>query len=233
MMDFLRRLAPSRESAATSAATRDATRAVAVLPSLFASETPLRTTIARLGRAQGLDKDETALSLDANPTVDAIDEQPRYVTGVPRFQASPRSLANRPTRRDNGKAASSTDAIAEARDIDVADPRGLQVRGAHSERAGPVGPELNDLAAMAAGPSRRGVLAPTAQARVPLPLSQSTLAQHTLRSRDDGQVVHVTIGRIDVVANTAPAPAMRPGSKPREASLTLADYLRGGKESRR
>jgi hypothetical protein len=63
---------------------------------------------------------------------------------------------------------------------------------------------------------------------VALPLSQSILAQRTLQSRDDSQVVHVTIGRIDVVANTAPAPAVGRGPTPRQRTATLADYLRGG-----
>jgi hypothetical protein len=68
---------------------------------------------------------------------------------------------------------------------------------------------------------------------VALPLSQSILAHRTLQSRDDSQVVHVSIGRIDVVANTAPAPATRRSPTPRQATVTLADYLRGGSGSRR
>ncbi|MEO5658408.1 MAG: hypothetical protein ABIQ90_01245 [Polaromonas sp.] len=64
-------------------------------------------------------------------------------------------------------------------------------------------------------------------------MSQSTLAQRALRSRDeDKQVVHVTIGRIDVVANAAPTPAVRRTQAPRQGTVTLADYLRGGKGSR-
>jgi hypothetical protein len=68
---------------------------------------------------------------------------------------------------------------------------------------------------------------------VALPLSESILAQRTLQSRDENHVVHVTIGRIDVVANTAPSPAVRRSPTPRQATVTLADYLRGGNESRR
>jgi hypothetical protein len=59
------------------------------------------------------------------------------------------------------------------------------------------------------------------------------LAQRTLLSRDDSQVVHVTIGRIDVIAHTAPAPAVRRSPTPRQGTVTLADYLRGEDGSRR
>ena len=81
---------------------------------------------------------------------------------------------------------------------------------------------------MAASPGLQVVTAPRAQARVALPLSQAILAQRTLQSRDNSQVVHVTIGRIDVVANMAPAAAPRRGPTPRQPTVTLADYLHGG-----
>ena len=60
------------------------------------------------------------------------------------------------------------------------------------------------------------------------PLSQAVLAQRAPSSREENHVVHVTIGRIDVVANTAPAPAARTSPAPRQASVSLADYLRKG-----
>lgn len=199
MMDFLHRLAPPRVT--------DASRAVAVLPSRFAGDSPLRAAIGQVLPAQRPDDDETSLSLDGPP------------------------------RRDNEKATSSTDAPtgAGAPDIDVADPRAFRNRrGANSERARPASPELQGLAAaLPASHGLQGVAPSPAQPRVALPLSQAILAQRTLQSRDDGQVVHVTIGRIDVVANAAPAPAVRRSPTPRQGTVTLADYLRGGNGSRR
>lgn len=228
-MDFLRRLAPPRET--------DATRAVAVLPSRFASESPLRATISQARPAQRPD-DETSLSLDATSPLTAtiaLAAQRHPVTGVQPSQAAPRPLDIEPTRRDNGKATSPIHAPAEAPDIDVADPRALQDRqGANSGRARPAGPELQGLAAaLDARHGLQGVAAPPARPRVELPLSQAILAERTLQFRDDSQVVHVTIGRIDVVANAAPAPAVRRSPTPRQATVTLADYLRGGNGGRR
>lgn len=238
MMDFLRRLAPPRET--------DATRAVAVLPSRFASESPLRATIGQARPAQHLAEDEASLSLDATSPPAAtspLAAQRHPVTGVQPSQAAPRPLGVESTRRDNGKATSPTHAPAKAPDIDVAHPRALQDRqGANPERARPAGPELlGPTTALEASHGTQGVAAAPAQPRVPpparprvaLPLSESILAQRTLQSRDDGQVVHVTIGRIDVVANTAPAPAVRRSPTPRQPTVTLADYLRGGNGTRR
>ena len=204
MMDFLRRLAPTRDT--------DATRAVAVLPSRFASERPLRAAI------------------------DAFAAQRPPVAGVQPSQVVPRPLGSGPAGRHDGKAPSSTYAPAEAPDIDVADPRAFQDRhGANSERVRPTSPQLQARAtALPGSHGLQGVAAPSPHPRVASPLSESILAQRTLQSRDDdSQVVHVTIGRIDVVANTAPAPAVRRSPTPRRGTVTLADYLRGGNGSRR
>jgi hypothetical protein len=236
MMDFLRRLAPPRET--------DATRAFAVLPSRFASENPLQATMGQVRPAQRPDDDEASLSPDAAlpPAANnTLAGQRPPVTSVQPSQAAPRPLANEPTRRDNEKASSPTHvpanekatspayAPAEAPGIHVVNPRALQNRhGENPERARPASPEPESLAATpAATHSLQNVTAPPAQARVALPLSQAILAQRTLQSRDDSQVVHVTIGRIDVVANTAPAPAVRRSPAPRQGTVTLADYLRG------
>jgi hypothetical protein len=129
----------------------------------------------------------------------------------------------------------------------VPDVRGVQQdrHDEDSERAQPASPAPQRLAvALSASyaienvaappdPPRPSVASPPAQAHVALPLSRAVLSQRTLESRDDSQVVHVTIGRIDVVANAAPAPAARRGPTPRRATVTLADYLRGGTGSRR
>jgi hypothetical protein len=235
MMDFLRRLAPPRET--------DATRAFAVLPSRFASENPLQATMGQVRPAQRPDDDEASLSPDAAlpPAANnTLAGQRPPVTSVQPSQAAPRPLANEPTRRDNEKASSPTHvpanekatspayAPAEAPRIHVASsPVFKDMHEENPERARPAIPEPMSLATPAATHSLQNVTAPPAQARVALPLSQAILAQRTLQSRDDSQVVHVTIGRIDVVANTAPAPAVRRSPAPRQGTVTLADYLRG------
>lgn len=229
MMDFLRRLVPLREP--------DATRAVAVLPSRFASESPLRTMIGEAPPARLPDDDETSLSPEATlapSTGDALPTRSYPVTGVLPSHAAPRPFGIEPTRRDYAKATSPSDAPAKEPNNDVAEPRTFQDRhGANLECAKPARPELQGfVAALVASPSIQDVAAARTQARVTLPLSQAVLAQRTLQSRDESQVVHVTIGRIDVVANTAPAPAVSRSPPPRQATVTLADYLRGGNGSR-
>ena len=200
MMDFLRRLAPPREP--------DATRAVAVLPSRFTSDRPLRATIGQTGPAQRPDDDEallalnatsapaayagsgrgtegdTTLSLDTKMGVDAVTAQQNPVKDVQPSQAVSRPFGIKPTLRDNQKATSPTHAPAEAPDIDVADFRAGQDRhGANLERAKPARPELQGfVAALAASHGLQGVAVPLAQPRVALPLSQAILAQRTLQS---------------------------------------------------
>ena len=240
MMDFLRRLAPPRET--------DATRAVAVLASRFASQSPLQATMAQGRPAQRPDDDEASLPPDAALPAAANDTlaQRPPVTSVQPSQAAPRPFARDPPRRVDGKATSPIHAAAtekatsppfapaEAPGIHVVNPRVVQDRhGANLERAKPASPERQDrAAALAASPGLQVVAAPPAQARVTLPLSQAILAQRMLQSRDNSQVVHVTIGRIDVVANTAPAAAPRRSPTPRQPTVTLADYLHGSHEGR-
>jgi hypothetical protein len=64
-------------------------------------------------------------------------------------------------------------------------------------------------------------------------LSPAALAQRAPQRGEDNQVVHVSIGRIDVVATVAPTPAAAPAPKPRSGTVPLADYLRGENRSRR
>jgi len=80
---------------------------------------------------------------------------------------------------------------------------------------------------MAALPALEQAGVPLAPAQGAWPLSDASLAQRISRPQDDGQVVHVTIGRIEVVAHTAAAPAPARGPASRQPSVTLADYLRG------
>ena len=164
---------------------------------------------------------------------DALPTKSYPVTRVKPSHAAPRPFGIEPTRRDYAKATSPTDAPAKEPNNDVAEPRTFHDRhGANLERAKPALPELQGLAALVASPSLQDVAAPPTQPRTALPLSQAILAQRTLQSRDDRQVVHITIGRIEVVANAAPAPALRRSPTPRQGTVTLADYLRGGKGSR-
>jgi hypothetical protein len=229
MMDFLRRLAPPRET--------DAMRAFAVLPSRFASQNPLPATMTHARLAQRPDDNEAPLlSEEALPPAanNTLAAQRPPVSSVQPSPAASRPLASAPVRRDNEKAALPAYALSEASSIHVADPRAFQNRhGGNPERTGPASLEPQRLAAPPAGTQGiQTAAAPPAQARVVLPLSESILAQRAHQSQDDKQVVHVTIGRIDVVASPAPAPAMRRTPTPRQATVTLADYLRGDKGSR-
>ena len=257
MMDFLRRLAPPRES--------DATRAVAVLPSRYASEGPLRNTAAQAGSPQRPEDDEASLSVDA-PSASArhagsgsetqgfrvplpaantqthaaaalrhagSGNQPPQTTPQQPPQNTPRppgALDVRPTQRDIGKAALPPRLRAGEYNPDAAGAFTLQDQdGANSKRPPPASHDLHGPAkARDANHIFQDVAAPRARPNAALPLSQAALAQRTNNARDDSQVVHVTIGRIDVVANTAPAAAVRRNPTPRQATVTLSDYLRGG-----
>jgi hypothetical protein len=230
MMDFLRRLAPPRET--------DPARALAVLPPRFASETPLRVTFGQPQPAQRIDEDEASLSPEATSAAAATSTlaTPRHpIADVRLSQAAPLPLGSELPRRDNGKVTSPTHAPAETPDVDVAEPLPLQGRqSVYSERARRTNPELQGLpAALPASRILQGVDAPPTQPRPALPLSRAILTQRTLQSQDDNQVVHVTIGRIDVVTNAAPVPAARRSPTPRKATVPLADYLRGGNGGRR
>jgi hypothetical protein len=221
-MDFLRRLVSSRQT--------DATRAFALLPSRFASQSPLQQGIPGQGwPAQRIDDDETPLSAEAASPSAAQRGYP--LTSVKSSQTAPRPHADAPTRRDNEKASSPAHAPTEAPGIDVA-------RVGHDwqkqERASPACAEPKGLAAAtstATGHLQNARATPV-QAHETWPLSHASLAQRALKAQDDKQVVHVTIGRIDVVANTAPAPAVQRTAAPRQATVTLADYLRGSKGRR-
>src|SRR5207245_6219116 len=94
------------------------------------------------------------------------------------------------------------------------------------------GPHLEDLAVAAVGRKTKAMAVTTAPPNAAQPLSQAVLAQRGQPARDENHVVHVTIGRIDVIANTAPAPTIRTSPAPRQASVTLSDYLRPRKGDR-
>ena len=257
MMDFLRRLAPPRKT--------DPARAIAVLPSRFDRETPLRVTFGQPRPAEHIDGDGPSLSPDAVSApgmISAFATRRHPVSDVRPSQAMPLPSGSELRRRGDGKAISPTHAPTGAPDADVAEPEALQDRQGEkkSAQARPAGPEPHGLfvsvpashsssRSVGAPPDSRGlsrsvsapphshdsqaVSAPPARLRPELPLSQAVLTQRTLQSREDNQVVHVTIGRIEVIANTAPAPAARRSPTPRRATVPLAEYLRRGNGGRR
>jgi hypothetical protein len=221
-MEFLRRLAPSRAT--------DATRAVAVLPSRFSADRPLHAAPGEAAPGAQVREDEPASAADAT-----------------RMPAQLAPLPSRPPSRAGTQQESSQPTPPDAH------PAGRTERPARSAPAPRVGtPAFEDrptATSMPAGPP-----APTPQSAVPLvtpgrgaepaapapfepapaaPLSPAILAQRAAHPGEDNQVVHVTIGRIDVVANVAPAPAAARTPKPRSGTVALADYLRGDNGSRR
>jgi hypothetical protein len=93
-------------------------------------------------------------------------------------------------------------------------------------------PASPDIAALTA---RRGSPPPVApaDAHSSSPLSDAVLARRIPLAREENPVVHVTVGRIDVVANPAPASPPKRVQDARQGSVALSDYLRGGNGSRR
>jgi hypothetical protein len=256
MMDYLRRLAPAREISAT--------RAVAVLPSRFASAGPLRNTVAQARSSHRPDDDEAPPSVDAPSAyarhADSVGETQGFVAPAPaepmqthaafaphhlasdkqlrQTMRAPFGLPGRPdtraTQRGIGKATAPPHLQAGEHNTGTADSFILHDQeGAHSKRSPlALGQQRGAAKALQADHFFRGDTASPSRPHAALPLSQQALAQRTNNERDDSQVVHVTIGRIDVVANTAPAPTVRHSPAPRQATVTLTDYLRGGKVGR-
>jgi hypothetical protein len=218
-MEFLRRLAPVRES--------DASRATAVLPSRFDSEGPLRRILAQVPLAQPLEEGESSPSFDATPatgTVDgAVAERHPVAPVAPSYVESRRLASGRANGVTEVPPAHTSPAVLalESR-LPQASPQAYRrsVEGANPVRA--------EQRILGTGPGSEvgAVASPGTQPRVPSPLSGAVLAQRSLPSREESQVVHVTIGRIDVVASKVPTPPVRSGAAPREPTRTLTDYLR-------
>ena len=218
-MDFLRRLAPLRDT--------DRTSAVAVLPSRFAHE--------------GLAWADRAPLVSVPPAIDDGTALPRpqrrgALTPDPRA-ASAHSVASdaaaAPVARPARIAAPPT---AAAPAPDESRPPAVAARRGPGDRPGATAAEAGSPA-VTAWPERPAARpAPTAEmphAASREPLSAATVALRTQPARDEGRVVQVTIGRIDVVASP-PAPGPHRGAKaPRPAPVSLADYLRAGHEGRR
>jgi hypothetical protein len=225
MMDFLRQLNPARET--------DAARALAVLPSRFSGLHPLQG-IDDQARSGSIGNDETSLwrqpglPPDANPMAAA---QRPAAAAIPPAQATTIPQAGKPRQSENVQAMSPVAVPAKASGAPEA-PLFSAVQGRAGGNAGrarsassqAMGPAA---AVMAAMPALEQAGTPPAPAQEAWPLSDASLAQRVPRPQDDGPVVHVTIGRIEVVAHTAAAPAPARGPAPRQPSVTLADYLRG------
>jgi len=244
-MDFLQRLAPSREG--------DGSRAVAALPSRFAAGGPLRAPIGPRQPEHDLDE---GLSL-------AVDTAARDSAAHPR-SAPPPTMAAGPRRpaaalRLAPPATSGSGDGAGAAPTDEADLAPVRAGLARSERVAqrpsivdaPHGDERPSIVDALRGDEPRGDLAlhpfappraaeahragrpPVAPLRTPAPLSAASLAHRVPDASDEPSVVHVSIGRIEVVANVTPPPAARRAPAPRQPTVPLADYLRGDRGGRR
>jgi hypothetical protein len=221
-MEFLRRLAPPRAT--------DATRAVAVLPSRFSDDSPLRATPGEAPPGQRAPDDEPASAADATGMPAARDP-------LPTRPASPAGTqqARTPPVPPGGHPAGPGDRTAAAAPATRAGMPAFEDPPAVT--SSPAGPRARtpQSAAPAMAPGR----GPEPAAPAPFepapaaPMSPAILAQRAPHPGEDNQVVHVSIGRIDVVANVAPAPGAPRTPKPRPGSVALADYLRGDNGSRR
>ena len=134
-----------------------------------------------------------------------------------------------PIRHDGEAAASSIAAISESPAIQVEASQAFAAHPASDPQRARLAVSPHRGVAIATSPVGSAAVhadaSPFAQP-VGSPLSEATVAHRTLQSREENQVVHVTIGRIDVVANTAPAPTIRQQRRAPRDPVTLADYLR-------
>ena len=213
MMEYLQRLAPPGNT--------DRRRAVAVLPSCFACERPLRQTGTPL-RPAALRDDDAALHLpdSATPAVAVASNQMRDDLAVPQgTRVLPRARITDALPRDTQTVPAPTGSDVRASTL-RADDSTASIE-AHDRPAALPGRLASEPGARFLG-----------QPHESLPLSPHVLAQRTVARRDEPRNVHVTIGRIEVSATTAPVPAARIVTPPRKPSVSLADYLRSGKESR-
>lgn len=252
-MDFLRRLAPLRET--------DTSRAVAVLPSRFDAGSPLQAAFGEPGPVQRINDQDMSVPGDTAPASDGErkpahhsararstrPEAPAPLTAESRSlrmgfrpDASPPEPGDLPLRRERPDAhkAPISPARREPRDLDAASPlHAVPQRAQPGERAVNTAPSTLDAdvaaSAVFAKPSERSAAVPAGAARVASPLSEASLAQRAGHARDENSVVHVTIGRIEVMANVVPPPAARRSPAPRPATVALSDYLRGGGGGRR
>lgn len=239
MMPFLQQLAPPD--------TTQSRRAYALLPARFAQQRPIDDLpepahldlaagavptwpeIDWASAAQHRPGPETLAGAAAHgqarqtPGDDAPAGKSRYVQG-----ASAQS-------RTDARPASSTAPSPRAMSAPSLHARPLQdgTERARRDPDTPAAPAAHARGTQLSLPQSSQPSAPLASLRQPAaPLSPATLAQRIVPPNHDEQVVHVTIGRIDVVATTPPAPAAKPARAARQEPTTLADYLRGAGRGR-
>jgi len=230
-MSFLDRLLPPREG--------DQSRAVAVLPSRFAGLGLLPGPIGpeHAPDDASVDLESMAANPASEPTPNALTRQRQPAAAVrrepPAAADSPIDVAAPllagealPLPRSPARAApSSRNGGAQAPAVAEASPR-LAAR----EEGTTVRPPRISINAER---GQRGGPAPAAPSHTSSPLSAASLAHRLARPADEPAVVHVAIGRIEVVANVVPPPAARRGTAPRQPAVALADYLRGEPGGRR
>ena len=208
-MEFLRRLSPSRLS--------DASRALPVLPSRF--EQPrslLANDPAPVGSTPGTET-------DISPGSETQSVRPVQAVGattvdirLPLSHASTRSVS----QQEN---------VARSKVV-LAAPASIVPGGVRAQPYPVLQTPLGNTL-----PAERTTTVPaTRQMHAPIlmPLSAAAVAERATSTHDGESVVHVTIGRIDVVANTQPPSTSKRIPVSRGASVPLSDYLRGEKRGR-
>lgn len=234
MMDFARRLTPLRES--------DPTRAIAVLPSRFAGESPLRASIAAPAQ-----RDDSAAPLRPAPMPasdaaalrsDASAHHAGDVTRLRAFSSSPVVASETDVARPEAVAPTVSAAAAVAL-ASSATSRAQPSVTSPLERLLPASKSVAMASVAAASGSRvvppidAGAPAFGAPRFEPLqgatrqPISGAAIASRGPVVKEARPIVHVTIDRIEVRAAAASARAV-PTARARvpSASPSLGEYLR-------
>jgi hypothetical protein len=240
MMAFVRSLAPARAV--------DAGRAVAVLPSRFASDRPLRfldgpSPVVASGSSAG-----EAARIEVRspgPQGDELESPARSL--VERPSATERPSVDRTTSRRettakvrDDDAGSSSGSHPPHRSADEPPVLTLSRRGDVGARRGgdaaPMAssaPVIQSDAVAAQARDEEPTIASVARSRAAhAPLSQAVLASRAVQAADRRPVIHVTIERIDVraPATSSPPPAVKPSAA--KPSVSLNEYLRTRRPSR-
>ncbi|MBI3529346.1 MAG: hypothetical protein HY067_15430 [Betaproteobacteria bacterium] len=231
MMDFLRRLAPPREG--------DRARAVAVLPSRFAGDAPLRSASTPSDVLVTFD-DAPAPSSAQTPSPEMYTAAPeRFIARTaqrapvgPEAVDGAQPVASAPLDTPHVPPRESTSLMRptlRAANADAAVPTWRHDAVAHDEHAAMHAKAIAAAPAQARPDSEPPVVAP----HIVSPLSHGAVAARAHPAAVPRPVIHVTIDRIDVRAPAVPshaAPAKRASAAP---SVSLADYLRGSGPMRR